>query len=155
MPCPKCTEHPGYHNFVKFGVLHNDIKLIYTSPAKTKDYNEDGTKLANITIHVNELDGKPWIWVLDCGEMEIKHYTEISFTIGLLELLSNDKSLQEVWIIRPNIWIKGVVSFLRTFYSANIFKNIKYFEVTNCDLFDSFKHTGIPDTTIHWLISQY
>jgi hypothetical protein len=153
MPCIKCLHTPGYHNFVKFGFLGNTT-LIYTSPAKTQDYNEDGTKLANITIHVNELDKKPWIWVLDCGEMELKHYTEISFTLGLLKLLSNDEKLQEVWIMRPNIWIRTTVNFLKTFYSAKILNNIKYFEGTKMELLEQFQQTEIPISSIHWLIGQ-
>jgi hypothetical protein len=41
---------------VNFGNV-NGIKLYYTAPAKTADFNEDGTKLANMSIHVSEIGG--------------------------------------------------------------------------------------------------
>jgi len=111
MPCQKCITKPGYHSFVKFGEIKG-ANLFYTSPAKTEDYNIDGTKLANIKIHVEtDIAQTPWIWVLDCANMGFAHYTEISFNIGLLNLLASDKYIQAIWIIRPNIWVSGVITF--------------------------------------------
>jgi hypothetical protein len=151
--CPKCLVKPGYHNFVKFGILGNKDVLIYTAPAKTEDFNGDGTKLANIKIHMDELE-YPWIWVLDCNNMELKHYTEISFNIGLLGLLSADKNLSEVWILRPNIWIRTTISFLQTFYTSKILSNIRYFEGTKLELFESLSKAGVAEPAAHWVIAQ-
>ena len=146
---------PGYHSFICFGSLSgSNTKLIYTAPAKTLDFDEDGTKLSNISIHVKELNEEPWIWVLDCSHMEMKHYTEISFTIGLLDILANDKNLRAVWILRPNVWIKTTVGFLQTFYSAKILSQIEYFDGSNMELMDSLQKTGANVSTIYWLISQ-
>ena len=105
MPCVKCINNPDYHSFKKFGKLQ-DKNLFYTAPAKTDDYNEDGTKLTNIKIHVKEDTlNNPWIWVLDCQKMRLVHYTEMSFNIGLLQLLNVTETLDSVWIMNPNIWI--------------------------------------------------
>jgi hypothetical protein len=150
--CPKCTQIPGYHSFLKIGLFDNKA-LFYTSAAKTQDFNEDGTKLANIKIHIDEI-GVPWIWVFDCNNMELKHYTEISFNVGLLEILTNDKNLAQVWILRPNIWIKTVIALLKTFSNSYLLNNIRYFEGNNLELYNSLLETNISSQLIHRLIAQ-
>jgi len=122
MPCPKCLQIPGYHDFNNLGKGR-----YYTSPAKTQDLNEDGTKLQNIKIHIDEIQG-PWIWILDCGDMGVQHYTELSFNLGLLQLLAANPNLQEVWIVRPNIWIQGVIGCLGFMSSAPILSKVTYYD---------------------------
>jgi hypothetical protein len=154
MSCPKCAIKPGYHNWIIFAKI-GQANLFYTAPAKTEDYNEDGTKLANIKIHVEKCAAQqPWIWVLDCANMEFKHYTEISFNIGLLNLLSSDKYLQAVWVIRPNMWIRALHSLFRSFSSAAILSNVSYFEGSNLELFNGLESTGLEQGAIKWLIAQ-
>ena len=150
--CPKCAQIPGYHSFLKIGLCDNKA-LFYTSAAKTQDFNEDGTKLANIKIHIDEI-GVPWIWVFDCNNMELKHYTELSFNAGLLTILTNDKNLAHVWILRPNIWIKTVIALLKTFSNSHLLNNIRYFEGNNLELYNSLLETNISSPLIHRLIAQ-
>jgi len=154
MPCAKCLATPGYHNFVNFAEL-NGTKLFYTAPAKTQDFNEDGTKLANIKIHIaEEAKQKPWIWVLDCGNMAFHHYTEVSFNIGILDVLANDPYLKEIWIMQPNMWIYGVHGFFKTFSSASILNRVSYFDGSTLELLESFQKTGLKGAATQWLVSQ-
>jgi len=154
MPCQKCPIKRGYHNWIKIGNF-KAANLFYTAPAKTEDFNEDGTKLANVKIYVEEdTDQKPWIWVLDCANMEFKHYTEVSFNTGLLNLLANDKNIQAVWIIHPNMWIRGVHTFFTTFSSVKILSNVSYFDGSKLELSKSLELTGLDRSTIEWLINQ-
>jgi len=154
MPCSKCIAKPGYHSFVNFARV-SDADLFYTAPAKTEDFNEDGTKLANIKLHVaEETTSGPWIWVMDCAGMELRHYTEFDFNFGLLGLLNEDPRLKEVWIIRPNIWIRTTIAFLQTFSSAAILRTIRWFDGSNLEIYASLLTTGLADSKIHWMISQ-
>jgi len=130
----------------------NGIKLFYTAPAKTDDFNEDGTKLANISIHVSEI-GAPWIWVVDCGNMELKHYTEISFCIGVLNLLSSDPNLKAVWIIRPNIWIKTTIEILKGFSSSPVLHGITYYQ-GGLSMYSELKGRGLTPKALQWLLHQ-
>ena len=156
MPCPKCAVTPGYHSFISMGLLlrsSNSSTLFYTAPAKTADFNEDGTKLANIKIHVSEECREPWIWVVDCGDMGLAHYTDFSFNWGLLGLLAADVMLQEIWIVRPNVWIRGVIAVLQTFSSAPILGRIKYFDGSPLELDGLLSAEGMEASMRHWLIS--
>lgn len=155
MPCPKCTAKPGYHSYKKIASLKG-LNLFYTSPAKTEDFDEDGTKLTNVKTHIKEdTAGKPWIWIMDCANMELKHYAEVNFTTGLLTALANDTNLKEVWVVRPNIWIRSTVAFFKTVSSAQILNNISYYEgETNMDLYEALKATGLDEKAIHWIIAQ-
>jgi len=154
MPCLKCLEKPDYHSFKKFGTLQ-DKSIFYTAPAKTDDYNEDGTKLENIKIHVNEDTlKKPWIWVLDCNNMGLKNYTEMSFNIGLLQLLNETNTLDSVWIINPNIWIRTTISFLSVFYNSPILNKITYLDGSNREIADILTSIGLDVKSITWLLKQ-
>jgi hypothetical protein len=138
-------------NFARVG----DARLFYTAPAKTEDFNEDGTKLASIKLHVaEEASSGPWIWVMDCANMQLKHYTEFSFNLGLLSLLNEDPLLKEVWIVRPNIWIRTTIGFLQTFSSAAILRSVKWFDGSNLEIHAGLATTGLEGSKIHWLISQ-
>ena len=154
MPCQKCLEKPNYHSFMNFGSM-GDTQLFYTAPAKTEDLNEDGTKLANITIHVNEeTSGSPWIWVLDCENMGFKHYTDVSFNIGLLDLLSKSPTLKEVWIVRSNFWVQAVHTFFQKISSAKIVQNVKYVDGTLLERMMKLESMGLSGEEMNWLIRQ-
>jgi len=154
MPCLKCVATPGYHSFTKFGKI-GDANLFYTAPAKTLDFDEDGTKLANIKIHIKEdTEDAPWIWVVDCANMTASHYTEISFNLGLLGTLSADKNLKEIWIIRPNIWITATVAFLRPFSSSPVLHGIQYYDGNKIELYSSMKMKKMEGSYIQWLMHQ-
>jgi len=154
MPCDKCAAKPGYHSFVKFGSL-GSANLFYTAPAKTEDLNKDGTKLANITIHVKEeTTNTPWIWVLDCSNMGLEHYTEVSFNLGLLDLLASSPTLQEIWVVKPNVWIRGVYTFFQMISSAPILKKTHFIDGSYLELTHEYGSKGLDAKTIRWLLKQ-
>jgi len=154
MPCSKCLEKPNYHSFVKFGRANN-VNLFYTAPAKTEDYNRDGTKLANILLHIEEgTEQKPWIWVVDCGNMKMKHYTEVSFNSSLIKALGNNPQLQAIWIIRSNMWIRTTATLLKATMKSEVLRRIEYIDKTGIELFDSLRKKQLDDNTIQWLLSQ-
>jgi hypothetical protein len=155
MPCPKCLEKPNYHSFTVFGKLDDTTSLFYTSPAKTEDFNEDGTKLANIATHIQEeTEGTPWIWVLDCGNMSWNHYTEVSFNFGLLKLLVESTTLQAIWIVRPNMWIRGVHSLLQFLSDEPILDTIVYIEGDTIEQKKQYQQIGVEPHSIDWILSQ-
>jgi hypothetical protein len=154
MPCVKCAKTPGYHSFEKFGNLGEET-LYYTAPAKTLDFNEDGTKLANLLIDIEEkTSNKPWGWVVDCSNMGFHHYTDLSFNMGILHLLNTNPNIGTLWVFRPNIWIRGTIALLNQFTSSNVLEKIQYFEGSNLELFQSLREKGLDGEQARWLIRQ-
>jgi hypothetical protein len=127
MPCLKCAFFPNYHSFDP--LVKGDKRFFYTDPSKSIDNNEDGTKLANFKIHFEEASKKgPWTWVIDCGNMTIKDYTDFSFILSLINILENDSNIQEVCILRPTAWINKTIDFFKTVSSATALNKLRHID---------------------------
>ena len=154
MACQKCLTEKEFHSFIKFGEVSSSL-LFYTAPAKARDNNKDGTKFSNMKLHIqSDPEGKPWIWVVDCANMKMAHYTEMSFNIQLMNLLSHEPTLKEVWVLRPNAWIKATAAILKKLDKKNIFNKLKYFEGSNIEIFNKLQASGVDTNTLRWLIEQ-
>ena len=89
MACIKCQINPESHSFTNFGDL-NGINLYYTAPARTLDYKESEEKIANFKKHLDLAKGNQWIWVFDCGSMQMKHSSTMNYTRRLAQILANE-----------------------------------------------------------------
>jgi hypothetical protein len=154
MPCPICLTQPGYHSFSNVGVVQ-DKALFYTAPAKSLDKNEDGQKLHNFSIDFREeADIKPWIWVVDCVNMTFEHNTDMSFNKGIVDLLSSSKYVQEIWILRPNMWARTTITFFQIFSKTKIFSNLFFIEGSKLEQLDQLLKRGAAAKTAKWLMQQ-
>lgn len=154
MTCQKCLTEKEFHSFIKFGEVSSSA-LFYTAPAKAKDTNKDGTKFSNMKLHIQtDTEGKPWIWVIDCANMNMAHYTEMNFNIQLMNFLSHEPTLKEVWILRPNAWIKTTAGVLKGLNKTNVFNKVKYFEGSTPEIFNKLQACGMAVKTLLWLIDQ-
>jgi hypothetical protein len=152
--CVKCISDPEFHSFKKIGQLNNST-LFYTAPAKAKDKNNDGTKYENMKLHIQkDTEDKLWIWIVDCANMKVGHYTEMNFNLKLLSLLSQESTLQEVWVLRPNAWIKTTAGLLKAMNKSNVFNRVKYLEGSNVDIFNTLQKSGLDMNTLRWLLEQ-
>jgi hypothetical protein len=86
--------------------------------------------------------------------MGLAHYTDFSFNYGLLGLLAADSTLNAIWVVRPNMWIRGVISVLKTISWAPILKKITYFEGSNMELDTQLTTAGLYSEGRQWLIAQ-
>ena len=155
MPCEKCTQDPDFHSFRKFGRLGNET-LFYTSPIETKDYDEDGTKLANVLIDITEhTKDIPWGWVFDARGMGFHHYTDFHFNLGILQHLTADQNIGTIWVLYPNIWIRGAISCLQQISRSHILHKIQFLEGSNLEVYDTMTHAGLDPKSAIWLIERY
>lgn len=114
MACALCVEDPRMHNFVPLGPLPTGARLFYTAPARVRDLEHAG-KLALFHQHLRAAERTPWVWVFDCGQMEMRHYASLEFTMGLSRILEAEHgtSLQCIYVVRPNLFARGTLSILQ------------------------------------------
>jgi hypothetical protein len=154
MPCNKCQLRPGYHSFEFIG-FHNNTNLFYSSPAKGEDYNEGEERLKNIKIHIDEqTTGKPWTLIVDCNNMTTKHYTDVSFNINLLKYIIANNDLISIWIIQPNVWIKGIITLFQKTTNSPFIKKIHYFNEPGIALYNKFKEYKLDNSAIEKILHR-
>ena len=148
MTCPACT----LHSFEPFGTLHNSA-LFYTSPAKSKDFRETEERLRDFKIHLDTAKSGSWIWVFDCGNMGPEHKLSISFAQGVAKILATEHEdlLQDIWILRPNLWFSIVLKGLKLFIRSPLFDKVHLIEGSSLDIYEFLKKEGVDPKARRWL----
>jgi hypothetical protein len=152
MACPKCVKIPESHSFTYFG-KHGDANLFLTVPARVLDYTESEEKIVNFKKHIDTAKGTPWIWVFDCGNMQMKHHSSLNYTQRLAQILSTEHEdiLKEIWIMRPNTWMRTTLKFLKAILKSGIFNKIKLFEGEKLELYVGLEKNGLMGKPLQWL----
>ena len=152
MACPKCAQVPESHSFTYFG-KSDDANLFLTVPARVLDYKESEEKIINFKKHLDTAKGSPWIWVFDCGNMQMKHYSSLNYSRRLAQILANehDETLKAIWILRPNMWMKGVLKFLKTIFKAGLFNKVKILEGEKLELYVGLEKEGLTGKPLQWM----
>ena len=114
MACALCATDPRMHSFVSLGALPSGARLFYTAPARVRDLEHTG-KLALFHQHLRTAEGTPWVWVFDCGQMEMRHYASLEFTMGLSRILEAEHGswLQAIYVVRPNLFVRTTLNLLQ------------------------------------------
>lgn len=127
--CQICFEEPGSHSFF-FLKKEDDINYYYTCPAKASRY-WDAEGIINHYREILDLNnGKPWIWVFDSTNFGLQHSLQINVAFGILQLFKekHGKSLKEIQIIKPTIYIKSMYSVISPFLSEDLINIIKWYD---------------------------
>ena len=148
MACPACT----IHSFEQFGTLQNSA-LFYTAPAKSTDFRETGERLTDFKLHLDTAKAAPWIWVFDCGNMGSKHSAPLSFAQGIAKILATEHEdlLQDIWILRPNLWFSIVLKGLKLFIRSPLFDKVRLIEGSSLDIYEFLKKEGVDPKARRWL----
>jgi len=156
MPCARCAECPDAHSFVYFGKV-NATSLYYTSPARAHDYKENAQTYSYYKAHVDSAKGSPWIWVIDCAGMKMKHYSSLEITRKLMQVIMNEHAgiLQHVWIIHPNSWMRATLNVLKPFLKAETQKKIRIFEGEKTELYVGLEQAGLKGPPLQWLTAVF
>ena len=109
MACPKCKVNPFAHSFERFGVTDTAASLYYTAPARMTS-RDDYINLECWTLHLDTLAG-PWIWFIDCANMELHHSITKQFVTVLGQILVEEHAarLKRIVVLNPNVWFYGVL----------------------------------------------
>ena len=152
MACPRCVELPDAHSFTYFGKM-NDISLYYTSPARAHDFKENAQTYSYYKNHVDSAKPGPWIWVIDCAGMKIKHYSSLEITRKLIQMLMAEHKgiLQSIWIVHPNAWMRTTINVMKPFLKAETLSKIKLLEGERTELYVGLEKAGLSGRPLQWL----
>lgn len=152
MACAKCREVPESHSFTHFGQF-NGINLFYTAPARVLDLKETDEKINNFKQHLDLAKGSQWIWIFDCGAMQLKHSSSLTYTQKLAKILASEHEpfLKGIWIIRPNSWIKTVIKFLKTLFKTDLLNKVQIMEGEKLELYISLEKKGLNGKPLQWI----
>jgi hypothetical protein len=89
--------------------------VIYTNPARADPIRGDAA-FAGFKSLLDPYRSRPWIWVFDCRGMTATHALNIDFVRRLSRTLDSEHatSLQRVWILNINTWIRGILQLFPT-----------------------------------------
>lgn len=112
MACPKCVRDPFSHSFSYFGRTEGEgegeresASLYYTSPARVTARDNIDSFLT-LQVHLDAIEG-PWIWVIDCANMELHNYYSMRYVVAVMDVLTREhaRNLKKVLILHPNVWL--------------------------------------------------
>lgn len=152
MTCPVCVKIPDAHCFINIGSL-GGTTLIYTAPARSRDYKESDSQFDNMRHHLNTVKHGPWIWLFDCRGMQLKHASSISFAQKLGRYLSEEHatSLQGIYILHPNPWIKATMNIMKTLFKESMLKKVHMLNGEKLELYITLEKLGITGKPLQWL----
>lgn len=146
MPCPKCQVNPGAHSFVNLGMTPNGISVFYTCPAKAKDYKDEPNFVSYFKAHLEEAEGKPWIWIFDCQGFTQKHTSSIETGKGLIRLLDerHKNILQAVYMVHEAWHFHALFSMLKPFIKKEARKKMIQLTGSTLEILVKLEKAGIP-----------
>jgi len=156
MSCPACAANPDAHCFVRFGQI-GDVSLYYTAPSRARDYKESPVQLANMKLHLDSTKPHKWMLFVDCRGMLLKHVTSIQFSSSVSNIIvkEHNDSLQAIWILQPNHWVKGTLKLLRAIFGAESMKKIHLMEGDKLELYVSLEQKGLSGKPLQWLSTVF
>lgn len=154
MPCERCTISPDSHCFINLGT-HQGITYFYTSPVRGHDFKETVATLSYYKSHLEEAKIHKWVWIVDCKEMKSKHYSSPELSRRLVQHLTDEhrNQLQEIWIINPNTWIRGLVAIIKPFFSRATTDRLHVLHKSGLELYMELESRGMKGVPCKNLVS--
>lgn len=123
--CTKCKQTPGFHSFTFCGAA-GPRHVYYTSPAKAGHVVKTHTEYLEFKSHLEAASATPWVWIFDCKDMKTKHFLPMEICKDLIEyvLSEHGAAIQEVIVLHPNVWFKGIFKFLSPMFKEHLHKII-------------------------------
>jgi hypothetical protein len=151
--CPACRQNPRSHSFEHLATLASDgTRIFYTAPALAEEA-ESPAKLENMRIHLANARSTPWIWILDCSNMETKHTSSMEFVYGIAKTLTGEHEgiLRHIVILNGNVWIRCAVAALRMFVRADLVKKLVFADY----ILDDLRAIELTDVEIRAILRRH
>jgi hypothetical protein len=103
------------YSFDPLGTTNKGVDVIYTNPARADPIRGE-TGFAGFKSLLDPYRSRPWVWIFDCRGMTATHALNIDFVRRLSRVLESEHadSLQRVWILNMNSWIRGILQLFPT-----------------------------------------
>jgi len=100
------------YSFAPIGT-HTGATVYRTIISRSDPINND-EDFKGLVALINACHGKPWIWIIDCQDMQMSHCLNLSYVWQLYNLLHDhhQDSLQRIWIMNVNSWIQMIMGLL-------------------------------------------
>ena len=94
---------------------HKGGTVVYTNPARADPIRGEAG-FAGFKSLLDPYRSRPWVWVFDCRGMTAAHALNLDFVRRLSRVLDSEHagSLQRVWILNMNSWIRGILQLFPT-----------------------------------------
>jgi hypothetical protein len=82
--------------------------------------------------------------------MQIKHYSSLEFVGKLARILSEEHvhSLDKIFVVNPNLWMRGLLAFMKTVSASQLLKKTHVIEGSNFDMLIAMEKHGISRPNI-------
>jgi len=153
-PCPRCATNPAAHNFFELGKL-GETDVLYCAPAKAIESKETSESFSYFVSHLEAVQGKPWIFLVDCKGMKLRHTYSLSLTKQIMRVMNEDheSTLQKVILLNPNTWTRAFLTIIQPFLRKTFSKKLKMLQ-TEMDLFLELSAYGSATAVIGALRNQ-
>ncbi len=154
MVCKRCQECPGSHTFHLLGTTTQGYTILYTCPAKTKNFRgDDKDFVESFEEHLRELEGTPWIWIFDCQGFTAKHMLSLENTRGLVRVLyeKHEESLKGAYIVHQAWYAHLFLKILMPFLKKETRDDIHSIRGSTLETIVELEQHGIPSSLLSCL----
>jgi len=148
--CARCAVDPFSHSFVRFGSAKHGSALYYTGIARMTSL-DNYHNIQLWSLHLDTVTG-PWIWVIDCANMELHNTIAEQFAKIFANMLVTEysKHLQRIVVLNPNAWFHRIMHILYKQIQPEILDSIWYIQ-SDMDLNCLRRVLDIPTEAMLWL----
>ena len=151
--CIKCTEkNQKIHSFEFIGHLRDDkTRIYYTNPS-----DNPPEEIIYYLHHFEETKPHPWVWILDCSEVNTKELLNSKIIKQLTDLSKTTSydTLLHVFVINPSTTIKTLLTILNPFLLKETRNKIHLCSLGLIDTINKLESIGLPGTEIKSLTKK-
>lgn len=147
--------NPSFQHIGRCGT----VNFYYTAPAKVPNIVES-SEMRFLTIK-HALDGVKgtgaWVWIFDCGGMEMRHALSPEVVRRLANLIATEHAtdLQRIVFVKPNFWIQSVLTFMRQLFSGPLASKILVLDgLSKLETMLSLEGIGLNGAPLRWVLTS-
>ena len=149
--CIKCRVEK-IHSFEFIGHLRDDkTRIYYTNPS-----DNPPEEIIYYLHHFEDTKPHPWVWILDCSEVNTKELLNSKIIKQLTDLSKTTSydTLLHVFVINPSTTIKTLLTILNPFLLKETRNKIHLCSLGLIDTINKLESIGLPGTEIKSLTKK-